>query len=126
MIKDRSNELGGSRLKFLIVMAILLSVGYAAYLYIPVRYHAYLYKDLMQQFVDVASAQGKPPAWVGEQLSKSAEEYDVPSNAVITPSSVESRVQVRVQFIKPIEFPGYTYNYEFDETVKSAAFFIPK
>ena len=126
MIKDRSNELGGSRLKFLIVMAILLSVGYAAYLYIPVRYHAYLYKDLMQQFVDVASAQGKPPAWVGEQLSKSAEEYDVPSNAVITPSSVESRVQVRVQFIKPIEFPGYTYNYEFDETVKSAAFLIPK
>ena len=126
MIKDRSNELGGSRLKFLIVMAILLSVGYAAYLYIPVRYHAYLYKDLMQQFVDVASAQGKPPAWVGEQLSKSAEEYDVPSNAVITPSSVESRVQVRVQFTKPIEFPGYTYNYEFDETVKSAAFFVPK
>jgi len=126
MIKDRSNELGGSRLKFLIVMAILLSVGYAAYLYIPVRYHAYLYKDLMQQFVDVASAQGRPPAWVGEQLSKSAEEYDVPSNAVITPSSVESRVQVRVQFIKPIEFPGYTYNYEFDETVKSAAFLIPK
>jgi hypothetical protein len=126
MIKDRSNELGGSRLKFLIVMAILLSVGYAAYLYIPVRYHAYLYKDLMQQFVDVASAQGRPPAWVGEQLSKSAEEYDVPSNAVITPSSVESRVQVRVQFTKPIEFPGYTYNYEFDETVKSAAFFISK
>ena len=126
MMKDRSNELGGSRLKFLIFMAIILSVGYAGYLYIPVRYRAYLYKDLMQQFVDVASAQGKPPAWVAEQLSKSAEEYDVPSNAVITPTAVDNRVQVRVQFTKPIEFPGYTYDYEFDETVKSAAFFISK
>jgi hypothetical protein len=123
MKKDRSNERGGSRLKFLIVMSIILCVGYAAYLYIPVRYRAYLYKDWMQQCVDLASAQGKPPTWVAEQLTKSAEEYDVPSNAIITPANLESRVQVRVQFTKPIEFPGYTYEYEFDETVRSAAFF---
>src|SRR5690349_16506438 len=123
MIKDRSNERGGSRLKFIIVMAIILCLGYAAYLYIPVRYHAYLYKDTMQQFVDIASAQGKPPTWVAEQLAKSADDFDVPANAVITPATLDNRVQVRVQFVKPIEFPGYTYEYEFDETVKSAAFF---
>ena len=126
MIKDRTNERGSSRLKFIIVMAILLCVGYAAYLYIPVRYHAYLFKDSMQQFADIASAQGKPPTWVAEQLSKTLEEFDVPSTAIITPTTVDSRIQVRVQFNKPIEFPGYTYQYEFDETVKSAAFFVPK
>jgi len=126
MIKDRSTECGSSRLKFVIVMAILLCTGYAAYLYIPVRYHAYLFKDSMQQFVDIASAQGKPPTWVAEQLGKTLDEFDVPANAIITPSTLENRVQVRVQFTKPIEFPGYTYQYEFDETVKSAAFFVPK
>ena len=126
MIIDRTNERGSSRLKFIIVMAILLCIGYAAYLYIPVRYHAYLFKDSMQQFVDIASAQGKPPTWVGEQLTKTLDEYDVPSNAIITPATQDSRVQVRVQYTKPIEFPGYTYQYEFDETVKSAAFFVPK
>jgi hypothetical protein len=126
MIKDRSNERGGARLKFIIVMAILISIGYASYLYIPVRYHAYLFKDSMQQFVDIASAQGKPPAWVGEQLTKILDEYEVPANAIITPTTLDNRVQVRVQFTKPIEFPGYTYEYEFDETVKSAAFFVPK
>jgi hypothetical protein len=126
MIKDRSTERGSSRLKFVIVMAILLCTGYAAYLYIPVRYHAYLFKDSMQQFVDIASAQGKPPTWVAEQLGKTLDEFDVPANAVITPSTLENRVQVRVQFTKPIEFPGYTYQFEFDETVKSAAFFVPK
>ena len=126
MIKDRTNERGSSRLKFIIVMAILLCVGYAAYLDIPVRYHAYLFKDSMQQFVDIASAQGKPPTWVGEQLTKTLEEFEVPSDAIITPSTLDNRVQVRVQFTKPLEFPGYTYQYEFDETVKSAAFFVPK
>lgn len=126
MKNDRSGERGSSRLKFLIVMAIIGCVGYGAYLYIPVRYHAYLYKDLMQQFVDVASAQGKPPTWVAEQLTKNAEEYDVPSDAIITPAASDSRVQVRVQFTKPIEFPGYVYEYQFDETVKSAAFFVSK
>ena len=126
MNKDRSNERGGSRLKFIIVMAIILCAGYAAYVYIPVRYQAYLYKDSMQQFVDIASAQGKPPTWVGEQLSKIGDDFDVPANAIITPSTLDNRVLVRVQFTKPIEFPGYTYEYEFDETVKSAAFFVPK
>jgi hypothetical protein len=126
MIKDRSNERGSSRLKFIIVMAILICVGYGAYLYIPVRYHAYLFRDSMQQFVDIASAQGKPPTWVAEQLTKTLPEYEVPENAIITPTTSENRIQVRVQFSKPIEFPGYTYQYEFDETAKSAAFFVPK
>src|SRR5262249_59689718 len=104
MNKDRSNERGGARLKFIIVMAILICIGYAAYLYIPVRYQAYLFKDSMQQFVDIASAQGKPPTWVGEQLTKTLDEYDVPSNAIITPTTTENRVQVRVQFTRAIEF----------------------
>ncbi len=34
----------------------------------------------------------------------------------------DNRLEVRVQFVRPIEFPGYTYNYEFDHTVKSTAF----
>jgi hypothetical protein len=33
---------------------------------------------------------------------------------------------VRVQYVTPIEFPGYTYNYEFDHTVKSTAFLVVK
>ena len=118
----RSSERGSSRLQFLIVMAVLGAGAYAGYLYIPVAYRAHTYKDLMQHYADVAVAQGYPPSWAGEQLLKSSAEYDVPPSAVITPSQRDNRVQVRVQFIQPIEFPGYTYNYEFDHTVKSTAF----
>ena len=118
----RSGERGGSRLKFLVVMTILAAVACAAYFYIPVAYNAYLYKDLMQTKVDAAAALAYSPAWVTDQLTKSAPEYDVPPEVVITPFQENERMQVRVQFSKPIEFPGYTYVYEFDQTVQSVQF----
>ena len=122
MKSNRANERGSARLKFIVVVAILGCIGYAAYLYIPVAYRAYLFKDLMQHYVDVAAAQGYQPNWVSDQLTKSLAEYEIPSTAVITPAQKESRIECRVQYSKPIDFPGYTYVYEFDNTVRSTAF----
>lgn len=118
----RSGERGGARLKFLIVMAILGAVAYAGYLYIPVRYQAFLYRDLMQNKVDRAAALAYPPNWVSDQLTKSGPEYNVPPEAIITPTQENDRMQVRVQFSKAIDFPGYTYVYEFDHTAQSTEF----
>ena len=118
----RSGERGSANLKFLIVIMILGVSAYAGYLYIPVAFRANTYKDLMQHYVDVAAAQGYPPSWVGEQLVKSAPEYEIPANAIIAPAQRENRIEVRVQYVREIEIPGYTYNYEFDQTVKSTAF----
>jgi len=121
-----SGENGGARIKFLIVAAILCLIAYSGYVFLPVAYDAYLYKDLMQHNVDVASVSGHPPDWVKDQLTKSGPEYNVPTDAVITASQAENRVVVRVQFIRQIPFPGYTYNYEFDHTAKSTAFLTIK
>ena len=122
MPMQRSNERGSASLKFLFVMMVICASAYAGYVYIPVAYRAYAFKDLMQHYVDVASAEGKPPAWAGEQLMKNFGEYEVPANALITPTKRDNRIEVRVQFVKPLEFPGYTYNYEFDHTALSTAF----
>jgi hypothetical protein len=119
---QRTGERGSANLKFVLVMAILITSAYAGYLYVPVAYQANTFKDLMQHYVDVAVAQGYPPSWAGEQLMKSAPEYQLPANAVITPAQRDNRMEVRVQYVRVIEFPGYTYNYEFDHTVKSTAF----
>ncbi len=123
---SRSGERGGARLKFLVVVAIIGLLAYCGYLYIPVAYNAYLFRDLMQRDVDTASALANTPTWVREQLARSAPEYGIPADAVITPTQDENRIQVRVQFSLPIEFPGYTYQYEFDHTAKSTQFLIPK
>ena len=119
---QRSGERGSANVKFVIVMAILIATAYAGYLYVPVAFQANTFKDLMQHYADVAAAQGYQPSWAGDQLVKSAGEYEVPPNAIITPVQRDNRIEVRVQFVRVIEFPGYTYNYEFDHTVKSTAF----
>jgi len=119
---QRSGERGSANLKFVIVLAIIVVTAYAGYLYVPVAFQANTFKDLMQHYADVAVAQGYQPTWVKEQLLKSAPEYQIPAEAVITSAQRDNRIEVRVQYVKTIEFPGYTYNYEFDHTVKSTAF----
>ncbi|HEX3251552.1 MAG TPA: hypothetical protein VHS05_19100 [Pyrinomonadaceae bacterium] len=122
MQMHRSGERGSASLKFLIVMAILGACAYAGYLYVPVAFQANAYKDLMQHYADVAATQGYPPSWTAEQLMKSGPEYGIPADAIITPEKRDQRIEVRVQFVRVIEFPGYPYNYEFDYTAKSTAF----
>jgi len=122
MQKHRSGERGAASLKFVIVIALLGACAYAGYLYVPVAFQANAYKDLMQHYADVAATQGYPPSWTGEQLMKSAPEYGIPADAIITPVKRDQRIEVRVQFVKVIDFPGYPYNYEFDYTAKSTAF----
>ncbi|MDQ1638002.1 MAG: hypothetical protein QOF62_1341 [Pyrinomonadaceae bacterium] len=122
----RSSERGGARLKFIIVITIIGVVAYIGYMFLPVLYQAYLFKDLMQHNVDVASSQGYPATWVKDQLQKSAPEFGVPADAVINPVQRDNRIEVSVQYVIPIEFPGYTYQYNFDHTVKSTAFLTIK
>ena len=118
----RSSERGAARLKLLIFLLVAGAIGYAMYLYVPVAYNAYLFKDWMQHTVDVASASGYQTTWVNDQLIKSLPEYEVPSDAIITPATRDNRIEVRVQYTRPIEFPGYTYQYQFDHTARSSAF----
>ena len=115
----KKSERGSARLKFLVVVVVIGAVAYAGYMYVPVAYNAYLFKDLMQQKANAAVALGHPAAWVKEQLVKSAPDYKIPADVEITPTVQEKRVEVRAQYSQPIEFPGYTYQYTFDHTVKS-------
>ena len=125
-MRTTSSERGGARLKFIIAMTIFAVVVYVGYVYIPVAVDAYYFKDVMQNKVDMAATQGYETNWVTDQLAKSKAEYHVPENAIITPARNENRIEVRVQFTRPISFPGYTYNYEFDHTAKSTTFLIVK
>jgi hypothetical protein len=118
----RSNERGGARLKLLVFIAVFAALVYCGYLYVPAAIDAYYFKDIMQNKVDMATAQGKDAAWVRDQLMKTAPDYHVPPDAIITPVQSENRFEVRVQYTRPISFPGYTYNYNFDYTARSTTF----
>lgn len=119
--ENRRRERGGSRFNFIVVALILIVGGYVGYQYVPIAFKAYQYKDQMQQDANKAAALGKPTEDLRKQLAADGTDYGVPPDAVITVQQHEGRMEARVQYMKPIEFPGYTYQYEFDHTVKSDA-----
>ena len=41
----RSSERGAARLKLLIFLLVATAIGYGLYLYVPVAYKAYVFKD---------------------------------------------------------------------------------
>jgi hypothetical protein len=123
---NRNSQLGGARLKLVIALAVIAVVAYVGYIYIPVAVDAYYFKDAMQNKVNLAAAQGYDAAWISDQLSKSKAEYHVPDDAVISPAQKDGRMEVRVQFTRPISFPGFTYNYNFDYTAQSTSFLTIK
>src|ERR671926_383229 len=96
-LTDRKGERGSARVKFVIVLAILGAIGYIGYLYIPVAYHAYLFKDQIHQKADAAVALGHPAGWVTEQLTKSLPDYDIPSDAQIETTKQNDRIEVHVK-----------------------------
>ncbi len=120
------SQKGSARLKLIIFLVVFGLVIYVGYMYVPVAIDAYYFKDAMQNKVDQAAALGYDNAWLKEQLAKIGPEYHVPPDANITAGTADSRVEAHVKFTRPIVFPGYTYNYEFDHTAKSGTFLSGK
>ncbi|MET0645388.1 MAG: hypothetical protein ABW208_02135 [Pyrinomonadaceae bacterium] len=119
----RRGERGGSRFNFVVVLLVIALAVYSAYNYAPVAYNAYLYKDLMQETVNKAAY---PPAknndWVAQQLRASAVEYGLPEDADIKVQTENGRISAHVTYTRPIQLPGYTYEYNFDHTARSSGF----
>jgi len=116
------SERGGTRFKLIVFLVIFAVIIYAAFLYIPVSIDSYYYKDVMQNMVNQAAAQGTDANWVKDQLAKIGPDYHVPSDAIIQTSMQDKRLQAHVKFTRPIVTPIYTYNYEFDYTTASTTF----
>ncbi|HEX8773614.1 MAG TPA: hypothetical protein VF735_08375 [Pyrinomonadaceae bacterium] len=123
--RTRIGERGGTRLKFLIVIIVLAVVAYCGYQYIPIAYQAYLFKDYMQQTVDKAVGTGQNVAWVETQLREGSKPYGL-TNPEVKASMRDGRMEARVRFTRPVAMPFYTYQYNFDHTVRSTEFFLTK
>jgi len=116
-------DVGASRLSLLVVLAVIALAAYAAYNYVPVAYNAYLYRDFMQQTVNKAAyPPGQTAEWVESQLKAASKEYEVPADAQVKAQNEAGRMAARVSFERPVAMPGFTYQYKFDHTARSAGF----
>ena len=121
--QGRRGERGGARFNFIVILIIIALAAYSAYNYVPVAYNAYLYKDLMQETVNKAAY---PPIksndWVTQQLRDAAKEYDLPEDTDIRVQNENGRIVAHVTWTRPIQLPGYVYEYEFDHAARSSGF----
>lgn len=125
---DRRGECGAARLKFIIVLVIVLIVGYMGIQYIPVAYQSYTFKKFMNESADKAAALSVPSeekgSWLENELRTKGKDYSVPPDAKITRIFQNNQMQVTVQFTRQINLlPGvWTYPYSFDHTATSSTF----
>jgi hypothetical protein len=121
--RGRRGEHGGARFNFVVVVIVIGLAVYSAYNYVPVAYNAYLYKDFMQETVNKAAY---PPVksndWVAQQLRAAAKEYNLPDDAEFKVQNEDGRIAARVTWTRPVQLPGYVYEYDFDHTTRSSGF----
>ena len=123
----RHGERGGARLNFILVAVAIALAGYSAYNYAPVAYDAFLFKDFMQETVNKAAyPPGQTNDWVTQQLRAAAKDYDLPPDMSVNVQKEEGHITARVQWSRPVQLPGYTYDYRFDHTARSSGFINPQ
>lgn len=116
----RAREFGGSRFNFLLVLALIAAVAYAAYQYVPVAYQASQFKVFMQDTVDSAVITDKNAAWAEDQIRRSLKNYNIPPEALVTVVNREARLEAHVEYIVPVPLLVKTYEYKFDHTTRSS------
>lgn len=118
-----SNQHGGARLNFLIIITIVAAIAYVGYQYVPVAFQTSLFKVFMQDTVDKAVATGQTSSSLIEnQFRGRASDYGMPSDARIVVQRIDNRIEARVSWTRPIPLLGYVYQHNFDHTVKSSTF----
>lgn len=112
---------GEGQIGCIIGLIILIACGYIAYKMIPVKVRA---ADLRQEITDIARSAGvyKEPE-IRKRILAKAEELNLPLESEnLTIERKPDRVYVEAVYVVPVEFPGYTYQWEFKHIADNPVF----
>ena len=73
----------------------------------------------MQDTLNTAVSNGKPPAWVENQLRQNFEDHGVPEDAAVEVARDGKRMRASVRYTLPISLLVMEYEQDFDVTVRS-------
>jgi len=128
-VNTRGSEHGGAGVKFLLVVVVLFLIANGCYQWIPVAYAGESFKQEMQaavlQAATIPPSSGTPTDVTKKRIQKIAFANSIPTDAFIEVKMINSNIQARVSYVKPVAilpFGLYTYNYEFDYTATPAGF----
>jgi hypothetical protein len=124
MPRRRSAERGEGNLGC-IVWVILLAIGaLIAFKAVPVKVKSAEFYDYMDELSKFSAARATPDG-LRKGLMDRAEQLDIPlerKNIEIELS--RERVRMKVRYTIPVEFPGYTYNWDFEQEIDRPIFIV--
>lgn len=124
MPRRRSVERGEGNLGC-VVWVILLAIGVLiAWKAVPVKVKSAEFYDYMDELSKFSAARATADG-LRKGLMDRAEKLDIPlerKNIEIELS--RERVRMKVRYTIPVEFPGYTYNWDFEQEIDRPIFIV--
>lgn len=120
-MRNRRGQRGEGQFGCLVGLVILLLVGLIAYRMIPIKVKA---AELRDEIVDEAKSAGQHNDKVirASILSK-AEQLQLPvTSDQIDINRRAATITIDVQYTVPVNFPGYTYNWDFRHHTENPIF----
>jgi hypothetical protein len=122
--RRRRHESGDSNIGC-IVWVLVLAIGvFLAFKLIPVKIRSAEFYDFMDEIAKFSSATATQEQ-IEKRLMDKARDLDIPlekRNLRITLS--RDRIKIDVSYTIPVEFPGYTYNWNFHQVLDRPIFII--
>lgn len=120
-MRDRAAERGSGNLGCILWALVLIVGAMVAWKAIPVKIASAEMYDFMEE---VAKFSAKtPPDELKNQIVHKAALLRLPvTKDQITVQRVGDSIRMQVKYTVPVEFPGYTYNWQFDHQVDRAIF----
>ena len=122
MLRTRNRrERGEGQFGCLVGIVILALVGLIAYRMIPVKIKA---AELRDTIVDEAKSAGRHnDKRIRAAINNKAEQLELPvDDSDITISRKAQVIRIEVTYTVPVEFPGYTYNWNFSHKTENPIF----
>jgi hypothetical protein len=120
MLRNRRQR-GEGQFGCLVGLVLLLIAGLVAYKMIPVKVKA---ADLRDTIMDEGKSAGQhDDKKIRKEILSKAEELNFPvGEDNITISRQRGSIRIEVEYVVPIEFPGYTYNWRFKHRTENPIF----
>jgi hypothetical protein len=122
MLRNR-RERGEGQFGCLVGLVVVLAVGLISYKMIPVKIKA---ADLRDTMIDEAKSAGQhSDKHIRKTIMQKAEELELPlddEGISIKRSGNNTTIQVDVEYTVPIEFPGFTYEWNFHHSTENPIF----
>ncbi|MHB0969141.1 MAG: hypothetical protein ACYC7A_00900 [Thermoanaerobaculia bacterium] len=117
----KRREIGEGQAGCVFGLIILLIAVFIAYKMIPVKVKA---AEMRQTVVDSSKSAGNlNDGQIMNRITSKAKDLELPvSEKNVKLNRAANKIKIEVEYVVPVEFPGYTYQWKFNHTAENPIF----